>query len=275
MSGTLYVVSTPIGNLDDLTVRASKVLASVDAVLAEDTRRTRNLLTHLGLQKPLRRFDAHAEAGSVERIAREVVEGQNLALVSDAGTPVISDPGAELVRAVVEAGGNVIAIPGASAVLCALVASGLAGGGFRFFGFLPRSGTERLEVLARIVDTSEPVVFYEAGNRTADTLRDLAARMPERRAAVARELTKLHEEFARGTLLELSTMEEPRGEVTIVLGAAETRTDVIDDAAIDARIDSELASGRSAKDTADIVAAWTGQPRREVYARVTARKPRT
>jgi 16S rRNA (cytidine1402-2'-O)-methyltransferase len=275
MAGTLYVVSTPIGNLDDLTIRAGKVLASVDAVLAEDTRRTRNLLTHLGLQKPLRRFDAHAEAGTVDRIAKEIVEGANLALVSDAGTPVISDPGAELVRAVVDAGGKVIAIPGASAVLTALVASGLAGGGFRFFGFLPRGGSERLEVLAKIVETSEPVVFYEAGNRTLETLRDLADRMPTRRAAVARELTKLHEEYARGTLRELTSMEEPRGEVTVVLGAAEERTETIDEAAIDTRIDRELASGRSAKDTADIVAAWTGQPRREIYARVTARKPRT
>lgn len=274
MPGTLYVVSTPIGNLDDLTVRASKVLASVDAVLAEDTRRTRNLLTHLGLQKPLRRFDAHAEAGSVERITREIVEGATLALVSDAGTPVISDPGAELVRAVLDAGGNVIAIPGASAVLCALVASGLAGGGFRFFGFLPRGGAERLEALARIVDTPEPAVFYEAGNRTIDTIKELAARMPERGAVVARELTKLHEEFVRGSLAELTGMDEPRGEVTIVLGAAKVRDEVVDEAAIDARIDTELAAGRSARDTADIVAAWTGQPRREVYARVTARRVR-
>ncbi len=277
MPGTLYVVSTPIGNLDDLTVRASKVLADADAVLAEDTRRTRQLLTHLGLQKPLRRFDAHAESGSVERIAREIVEGANLALVSDAGTPVISDPGAELVRAVVDAGGSVIAIPGASAVLTALVASGLAGGGFRFFGFLPRSGNERLDALARIVDTPEPVVFYEAGNRTGATLGELAARAPERRAAVGRELTKLHEEFARGTLAELAARyasEDARGEVTIVLGAAPAREEAVDDAAIDRRIDDELGSGRSAKDTADIIAAWTGKPRREIYARVVARKQR-
>lgn len=275
--GTLYVVATPIGNLDDLTVRASRVLAEVDAVLAEDTRRTRQLLTHLGLQKPLRRFDAHAEAGSVERIAKELAEGANLALVSDAGTPVISDPGAELVRAAVEAGANVIAVPGASAVLTALVASGLAGGGFRFFGFLPRSGTERLDALARIVETPEPVVFYEAGNRTGATLAELSARAPERRAAVARELTKLHEEFARGTLTELAARyadDDARGEVTIVLGAAPAREETIDDRAIDERIDRELVSGRSAKDTADIVAAWTGLPRREVYARVTARKSR-
>jgi len=275
--GTLYVVSTPIGNLDDLTTRAVKVLREVDAVLAEDTRRTRQLLSHLGLSKPLRRFDAHAEAGIVDRVAREIAEGATLALVSDAGTPVISDPGAELVRATVDAGGQVIAIPGASAVLTALVASGLAGGGFRFFGFLPRSGEARAEVLARIVETPEPVVFYEAGNRTAETIAELAARTPDRRAAVARELTKLHEEFVRGTLAELMSRfaeSEPRGEVTIVLGPAEIRTELVDDTAIDARIDRELEAGRSPKDTADVVAAWSGRPRREVYARVVARKQR-
>lgn len=277
MAGTLYVVSTPIGNLDDLTTRAVKVLRDVEAVLAEDTRRTRQLLSHLGLSKPLRRFDAHAEAGIVERVAREVAAGAVLALVSDAGTPVISDPGAELVRAVVEAGGQVIAVPGASAVLTALVASGLAGGGFRFFGFLPRSGEARAEALARIVDTPEPVVLYEAGNRTAETLAELAARTPDRRAAVARELTKLHEELVRGTTAELAARfaeAEPRGEVTIVLGAVELRAATVDDAAVDARIDQELASGRTAKDTADVVAAWAGRPRREVYARVVGRKSR-
>lgn len=277
MSGTLYVVSTPIGNLDDLTTRAVKILREVSAVLAEDTRRTRQLLSHLGLSKPLRRFDAHAEAGAVGRVAQEIAEGATLALVSDAGTPVISDPGAELVAAVVAAGGNVVAVPGASAVLTALVASGLAGGGFRFFGFLPRSGEARSEALARVIDTPEPVVFYEAGNRTGSTLAELADRAPERRAAVARELTKLHEEHVRGTLRELATRfaeDEPRGEVTIVLGAAPLREEVVDEAAIDARIDRELSSGRSAKDTADVVAAWSGLPRREVYARVTARKPR-
>jgi 16S rRNA (cytidine1402-2'-O)-methyltransferase len=170
----------------------------------------------------------------------------------------------------------VVAVPGASAVLCALVGSGLAGGGFRFFGFIPRGGAERSEAIARAIDTPEPVVIYEAGNRTLDTVRELAARAPERPAAVARELTKLHEEFARGTLAELAaSLEEPRGEVTIVLGAAPARTETVDEAGIDARIDAELAGGRSAKDTADIVAAWSGRPRREIYARVVARKPRS
>ncbi len=277
--GTLYVVATPIGNLDDLTIRASKVLAACDAVLAEDTRRTRGLLSHLGLSKPLRRFDAHASPDEIARVAREVAEGADLALVSDAGTPVVSDPGAELVRATVEAGGNVIAVPGASAVLTALVASGLAGGGFRFFGFLPRSGAERADAIARVIDTPEPAILYEAGNRTRATIDELAARAPERRAAIARELTKVHEELVRGTLAELAAAvadrDELRGEVTIVLGEAPVREVEIDDAAIDARIDQELAAGRKAKEAADIVAAWSGRPRRDVYARVVGRRGRS
>lgn len=275
MAGTLFVVATPIGNLDDLSLRASKVLAACDAVLAEDTRRTRNLLSHLGLSKPLRRFDAQVEHGAVERTAQEIANGATLALVSDAGTPIVSDPGADLVRATIAAGGNVVAVPGASAVLTALVGSGLAGGGFRFFGFIPRGGSERAELLARVCDTPEPAVLYEAGNRTVETLDDLAARQPDRPVAVARELTKLHEEFLRGTLRSLATDlrdRELKGEVTIVLGAAPAQETALDDAAIDARIDAELASGRSAKDTADVVAAFSGRPRREVYARVVARK---
>jgi len=276
-TGTLYVVATPIGNLDDLTVRASKVLEACDEVLAEDTRRTRNLLAHLGISKPLRRFDAHAEGSQKDRIVAEIVGGATFALVSDAGTPTVSDPGAELVRAVIAGGGNVIAIPGASAVLCALVGSGLAGSGFRFFGFLPRSGGERSDVLAKIIDTPEPVVFYEAGNRAKETIAELAVRSPERQAAVARELTKVHEEFLRGTLAELSESlsDDLLGEVSIVLGAFVTNAATAwDDRAIDARIDLELQKGRGTKEASDIVAALTGRPRRELYARVIARKGR-
>ncbi len=271
----LYVVATPIGNLDDLTIRAQKTLASVEAVLAEDTRRTRNLLSHLGLHKPLRTLNAHAGDETIERIAQEVADGRELALVSDAGTPLVNDPGAELVRAVLAKGGKVIAIPGASAVLCALASSGLAGNGFRFVGFLPRSGGDRTEALARIVETDEPVVFFEAGNRTRDTLRDLAERAPTRLVAVGRELTKLHEEMIRGTLSELAASLDDAllGEVTVVLGAAPPRDAVThDDEAIDARILVELSKGHRAKEAADIVAAWSGRGRREVYARVVALK---
>jgi 16S rRNA (cytidine1402-2'-O)-methyltransferase len=275
MSGILYVVATPIGNLDDLTFRAKKVLGEVDAVLAEDTRRTRQLLSHLGLSKPLRRLDAHVESEGVDRIAEEIARGGKLALVSDAGTPIVSDPGAELVRAVIAHGARVEHVPGASAVLSALVVSGLATNAFRFVGFLPRSGSERNEALARIVDAPEPVVLFEAGNRVRETIADLAARMPDRQAAVARELTKLHEEVLRGSLADLSRQVEGAllGEVTLVLGArVESSPAAVDDAAVDARIDAELAGGRSAKDAADIVAAWSGRSRRDVYARTVARR---
>ena len=273
----LYVVATPIGNLDDLTIRAQKTLAACEAVLAEDTRRTRQLLTHLGLSKPLRTLNAHAGESTIERIADEVAAGAELALVSDAGTPMVNDPGAELVRAVIARGGKVIPIPGASAILCALVGSGLASNGFRFVGFLPRGGGERAEALAKIVDTEEPVIFFEAGNRVAETLADLAARTPDRPAAIGRELTKLHEEFVRGTVGELAerSSEAMLGEVTIVLGTS-TRPPpaAIDDVAIDARLDAELAAGRGAKEASDIVAAWSGRPRRELYSRAVARKKR-
>ncbi|MFI5298555.1 MAG: 16S rRNA (cytidine(1402)-2'-O)-methyltransferase [Polyangiales bacterium] len=274
--GTLFVVSTPIGNLDDLTIRAQKTLAECDAVLAEDTRRTRQLLSHLGLSKPLRTLNAHAHASLVDAIARELVDDdKRYALVSDAGTPLVSDPGAELVRAVIAAGGTVVPIPGASAVLTALAGSGLATNAFRFVGFLPRSGSERGDALAKIVDTSEAVVLFEAGNRARETISDLAARMPARACAIGRELTKLHEEFLRGSLEELAASidEDLRGEVTIVLGAhVVARSSLIDELRLCARIDEELAKGLHAKEVADIVAAWSGLPRREIYARVVARK---
>ncbi len=277
-SGRLYVVATPIGNLDDLTLRASKILAECHGVLAEDTRRTRNLLSHLGISKPLRRLDAHAEGALVDRVADEIAAGSSLALVSDAGTPAVSDPGAALIRAVIAKGAKVIAIPGASAVLTALVASGLSSHGFRFFGFLPRGGRERADMLAQVVETPEPVVLYEAGNRTKATVRALAERSPERPAAVARELTKMHEEILRGTLSHLAGTlpDELLGEVTLVLGASPSRGGLGEipwtDEAVDARIDRELAAGRGAKETADIVAALSARARREVYARVLGRR---
>ena len=278
-SGTLYVVATPIGNLDDLSIRASKTLAACDAVLAEDTRRTRQLLSHLGISKPLRTLNAHADARLIASLAREVIEGASFALVSDAGTPLVSDPGAELVREVIALSGRVVAIPGASAVLCALAASGLAANAFRFVGFLPRSGGERAEVIARTSETAEPVVLFEAGNRVRETIVELSTRTPERLVAIGRELTKLHEEILRGTLAELAEQLAERdeallGEVTIVLGAHVPAAGAIDDAAIDAKIDEALRAGRGAKETSDIVAAMSGRPRREMYARVLGRKGR-
>jgi len=198
--GVLYVVATPIGHLGDLSARAVETLSRAARVAAEDTRRTRGLLTHLGLSKPIERLDAHASAHDVARVVQQLVSGEDIALVTDAGTPVVSDPGTELVRAAIEAGLRVVPIPGPSAVLAALVASGLSGGAFRFLGFLPRKGTDRRDVLETVRSTPEVVVLFESPERTAETLADLARIMPQRRCVVARELTKLHEEFGRWTV---------------------------------------------------------------------------
>lgn len=275
-AGTLYVVATPIGNLGDITVRAIETLRAVDRVVAEDTRRTRGLLSHFGISgKPVDRLDANAEAHDVARALTHLEAGESVALCTDAGTPIVSDPGTALVRAAVAAGATVVPIPGASAVLAAIALSGLVTGGFRFVGFLARSGPERREDITRIVETPESVVLFESPQRTADTLVELAQAMPERDVVVARELTKLHEEAVRGTLAELAAQEKREwlGEVTIVLGPARARTGPgMSDEAIDARIDEELALGRRAKDVAEAIAIESGRPKREIYGRVVARR---
>jgi 16S rRNA (cytidine1402-2'-O)-methyltransferase len=277
VSGTLFVVATPIGNLGDVTLRAIETLRACAAVVAEDTRRTRVLLSHLGITgKPTLALHAHSEAADVARVASRVARGESLALVTDAGTPVVSDPGEALVREVLGVGGRVVPIPGPSAVLAALAASGLSGDGrFRFLGFLPREGTARREAIATACATPEPVVVFEAPNRVSGTLRELADATPGRRACVARELTKVHEEFVRGTLGELAALDrEWIGEIALVLGeyAPATREAQVDDAALDLRIDKELSLGGHAKAIAERLAAWSGRPKRVVYERVLARK---
>jgi len=278
MSGTLYVVATPIGHLGDITLRAIETLRACDRVAAEDTRRTRALLAHLGITgKPIDALHAHSTSRDVTHATERMLAGESIALVTDAGTPAVSDPGAALVEAAIVAGVAVVPIPGASAVLAALVASGLAGDGrFRFVGFVPRDGTGRRDALALIAATPETVIVFEAPTRTTTTLRDLADATPMRTACIARELTKVHEEVVRGTLSDLAALpDEWRGEVVLVLGAhdPESRSEV-DDAAIDARIDAGLAEGVHAKSLAERVAAWSGRPKRELYARVLARKHR-
>ena len=275
--GTLFVVSTPIGNLQDITLRAIETLRSCDLLLAEDTRRTRHLLTHLGIEgKRVERFDAHAAENDVSRTLAVLAAGRQVALVTDAGTPVVSDPGSALVRAAIDAGVRVTPIPGPSAPLAALVASGLAADGrFRFFGFLPREGSARRGAIAEVSDTAEPVVLFEAANRCSETLRELSEATPSREACVARELTKVHEELARGTVRALA--DDPRewvGEVCIVLGphAPEERAIRIDDEALDARIDEALGRAEHPRSIAEKLAAWSGRPKRDIYARVVARK---
>ena len=277
MAGILYVVATPIGNLADLTLRAIDILKTCDRVAAEDTRRTRQLLSHLGIEgKPLDALHAHSSARDVAKLVERLEAGESVALVTDAGTPAVSDPGDALVKASIAANVRVVPIPGASAVLAALVASGLATGvGFRFIGFLPREGAARRDGVATICATPEPVILFESPERTQATLAELADAMPERPACVARELTKLHEEVVRGTLASLAKDRDSwRGEIAIVLGgwSPDMRSEVIDDDAIDLRIDRELEGGTHAKTVADVVAAWSGRPRREIYERVVRRK---
>ena len=277
MAGTLYVVATPIGNLGDLTLRAIEVLKSCDRVAAEDTRRTRQLLSHLGIEgKPMDALHAHSSARDVAKLVERLERGESVALVTDAGTPAVSDPGDALVKSAIAVSIKVVPIPGASAVLAALVASGLATGvGFRFIGFMPRDGAARRDGIATVCATPEPVVLFESPERTQATLAELADAMPERPACVARELTKVHEEVVRGTLATLAKDRDAwRGEVAIVLGAwsPDMRTEQIDDAAIDARIERELDGGLHAKTVADLVAAWAGRSRREIYERVVRRK---
>lgn len=276
MKGTLYVVGTPIGNLRDITLRAIDTLKEADRIVAEDTRRTRALLSHLGIQgKPLEAVEAHASEQRIARVVERLVEGERIALVTDAGMPSISDPGTALLREALRAGADVTVVPGPSAVTAAVALSGLVTGPFFFLGFLPRAGTARKDALARLASCPEPCVLFEAPNRLKATLADLATLMPKREVAVARELTKLHEEVLRGSAEELAALDRDYlGEVTLVLGpdASASAGEEVDDAAVDARIDEELKKGLSAKDVAQRVAGWSGRPRREVYARVLERK---
>lgn len=272
---TLYVVSTPIGNLGDITLRAIETLKTADIVVAEDTRHTRSLLGHLGIgAKSMRALHEHSTDAEVFALCDELRAGKQLAYVSDAGTPIVSDPGERLVVAAIAAGVRVVPIPGASAVLAAIVASGLsARTGFRFLGFLPRDGVARSEALARVAETPELVVLYESPKRTAQTLSDLASLHPAREAVIARELTKHYEECVRGELSSLANdKREWMGEVVIVLGPFERLTEQITDAHVDARIGELLAEGMHAKGIADRVAAWSGRARRDVYERVVTLK---
>jgi len=274
--GQLALVATPIGNLGDVTARAVDCLARADAILAEDTRRARALLCHLGLQgKRIERFDAHAERERVDHWVARMQAGERLGLLSDAGTPAVSDPGAVLVRACAEAGVQVTPIPGPSAVMAAVAASGLCSTGFRFLGFLPRGGGGRTRALELVLHTAEAVVLFESPRRLGETLADLVRLMPTRQAVCAREMTKLHEEFLRGTVAALERMTHERswqGEIVLVLGpfAAEpVRTPWSDDA-LAARIDELRASGMRPKEMARALALETGLGAADAYRRICA-----
>ncbi len=268
----LHVVATPIGNLGDMTLRALGVLAGADAVLAEDTRVSRVLLSHYGIDTPLLPYHEHNAAAMRPQILARLARGEALALISDAGTPLVSDPGYKLVGDVVAAGHPVTALPGASAVMAALVLGGLPTDRFFFEGFLPeRSGARRTR-LADLAAVPATLVFFESARRLADALTDIAAVLGPRQAAVARELTKKFETVRRGsaTALAAAFAEEgpPRGEVVILVD----RPDAAAPASADT-LDMKLAAALdhlSVKDAAAVVAGETGLPRREVYGRAVA-----
>lgn len=263
----LYIVSTPIGNLTDITYRAVEVLNSVDRVLAEDTRRTAILFKHYGIRTPLVSAHAHNEAARTQQLLEWLAAGERIALVSDAGTPLLSDPGARIVQTVVRAGYRVTPIPGASALLAALVGSGLAPEPFSFFGFPPRSGRDRAALLERLRGLDHTAVLYESPGRLVRLLHDLVECCGgDRGVVVARELTKLHETFVRGTLDEVVAYydkEPPRGEVVVMLAGAA----VVEPSAADAeQLAAELlAAGRSPRDAAREVAQRTGLSRNRAY----------
>lgn len=277
VGGRLYVVATPIGNLADVTLRALEVLRAVPLVAAEDTRLTQRLFARHGIATRLVSFHARNAEARLPELVAHLGSGADLALVTDAGTPAVSDPGDDLVRAWASAGGTVVPIPGASSVLAALVASGIAGPRWSFEGFLPRSGRERKERLARIAADDRGSFCFEAPGRVAATLADLAASCgPERPGAVCRELTKLHEEVVRGTLGELAARARGggltlRGEFVLVVGAADGSTRPGGGAGPDAEaaaigeVARLVASGVARGEAAKRVAATTGIPRRRLY----------
>jgi 16S rRNA (cytidine1402-2'-O)-methyltransferase len=272
-AGTLYVVATPIGNLADITFRAIEVLGSVPLIAAEDTRLTKRLLDRHGLSAKLTSFHARSGPRRMTALLAHLRAGADLALVTDAGTPVVSDPGGELVAAWAAERGRVVPIPGASAVLAAVSASGVTGPRWSFEGFLPRSGRDRRERLAAIAADPRGVVLFEAPGRVGGTLRELAAVCGQGRdGAVCRELTKLHEQIVRGTLGELATAVDDgripaRGEFVLVVGAGEVAKSM-EPADVEralAEVDRLVADGLARGEAARRVAAETGIPRRRLY----------
>jgi len=270
----LHIVATPIGNLKDVSFRALGTLAAADVVFAEDTRVSRKLLAHYGITTPLIAYHEHNAAEMRPKIIARLKEGQALALISDAGTPLVSDPGYRLIEAVLAEGFNVVPVPGPSAVLAALVAAGLPTDRFFFEGFLPPKSAARRERLAALATISATLVFFESPHRLVDMLRDALETLGDRTAVVARELTKLYETVRRGTLQNLTSEFEaasrPKGEIVVLIGATVT-SDKLNEATegLDGRLRQHL-THLSVKDAVAVAVEETGLPRRQVYARAVA-----
>jgi len=273
MAGKLFLVGTPIGNLGDITLRALETLKQTKHIAAEDTRRTRQLLTHFAIHgRVLHALDANASPRKVAELANLLASGEDVALVTDAGMPSVSDPGTALVHAARLQGVLISPIPGPSALTAAVAASGIVAQNFLFLGFLPRSGRKRKDALTRIEKSPEPVVIFEAPQRMSATLAELSQRMPERACALCREISKLHEEIAESTLSELSAREgDWRGEITLVIAAAKSPGDEpVDRAALTERAAARLAEGASVKTIVSELTDEVPLPRRELYALVQA-----
>jgi 16S rRNA (cytidine1402-2'-O)-methyltransferase len=273
LAAGLYVVATPIGNARDVTLRALDVLEGADLIAAEDTRVTAKLLAIYAISKPLTAYNDHNAPRERPRLLRKLKEGARVALVSDAGTPLVSDPGYKLVREALAEGVAVHAVPGASAPLAALASAGLPTDRFLFAGFLPARKAERHTALEELKAIRATLIFFEAPQRLAESLADLAAVLGPRPAAVTRELTKLYEEVHRGSLAELAThcaaAEQPKGEITLLVGPPGEVT--ADFARVDAALDKAL-TYMPVRAAVDLVSEMLEAPRREVYTRALKRK---
>ncbi|HXE64727.1 MAG TPA: 16S rRNA (cytidine(1402)-2'-O)-methyltransferase [Bryobacteraceae bacterium] len=268
MPGRLYVVATPIGNLEDITYRAVRILKEVDWVACEDTRTTRRLLDHYGISKPAVSYHEHNESGRAAELIARIEQGENGALVSDAGTPLLSDPGYRLVHAAAEAGIRVEALPGPSALLAGLVVSGLPTDRFLFVGFFPAKQGQRRQLLESLAEEAATLVFYEAPHRIVETLEDIAATLGKRQMVVGRELTKIHEETLRGMADEiresLIARDAIRGEFVVMIGKAESSS-AGSDVPIEVTIETLIGAGIDRMEAIKTVARERGLSKREVY----------
>jgi 16S rRNA (cytidine1402-2'-O)-methyltransferase len=267
VTGTLYIVATPIGNLEDITLRALRVLREVDWIACEDTRQTRNLLEHFGIAKPMMSYYEHNEAARAAELVERMMTGASVALVTDAGTPLVSDPGYRLVQAAIAASIRVVPVPGPSAAVGALSAAGLPTDAFRFCGFLPPKSSQRRKTLEQLKPETGTLIFYETPHRILEALEDVSAMMGSRPVVVARELTKLHEEFLRGTAAEvraaLASRQSVKGEITLLIGKAEALE--VDDTPIEEAVRAAEREGLPRMEAIKHVARQRGLSKREVY----------
>lgn len=275
-AGKLYVVSTPIGNLEDMTYRAVRVLKEVQLIACEDTRESRKLLEHFGIETRAVSYHEHNEAARAGELVERILDGDSIAVISDAGTPLVSDPGYRIVHLAVERGVTVVPVPGASAMLSALAASGLPTDSFRFGGFLPAKSSQRRRVLEQIAQETATVIFYETPHRVVEALEDVAAVIGERLVVVAREITKLHEEFLRGTAGEIHDELQKRpavkGEITLLIGKGDAAATLSPEMTLEAHVEQLIDAGIPRMEAIKEAAKARGLSKREAYAQLEATK---